>query len=313
MYDFEIFADSASNIPDHLREERGIHVVPYICTIDGNEFSCIQEGVKYEDIAKEFYARMRAGADVKSSLIVEERFVSALSPVLEAGKDAVLITISSQISGTYQQAVAAKKTLETQFPARKVYVLDSKNAGLAEGLLTLKVADLRDMGQSAKACAEWWDDNVFCMNSYFTVDDLKYLRKGGRISRTLAFAGSLLNIKPLLKGDANAKIAFCGKSRGRKKALAAIVEAFDKHVIRPESQTIAIAHADCEAEAMELAETLKAHGASDVIVEYYDLCTGIHVGPGTIALFFFGTDRRTNAPAPETGKQSNAAPEKVSS
>ncbi|MDE7295666.1 MAG: DegV family protein [Clostridia bacterium] len=294
MADFDIFVDSSANIPDNLRGD--IHVIPYLCTINDEEFACTQEA-GFSERAKEFYQKMREGADVKTSLIVEERFVEALTPTLEAGKDALLITIASGISGTYNQAINAKKTLAERFPKQKVYVLDSSNASMGEGLLALKVADLRAMGESAETCAEWVTRNAYKMNSYLTVDDLKYLRKGGRISRTLAIAGTLLNIKPLIRADGGtpAKLSAFGKVRGRKKAISSLVEAFDKYVVRPETQTIAITHADCEEDALELAHILKEHGARDVIIEYYDLCSGIHVGPGTLALFFMGKDRKSES------------------
>lgn len=295
MADFEIFVDSSANIPDNLRDK--IKVIPYVCTIDGKEFTCTEDA-DFSETAKKFYQKMRENADVKTSLIVEERFVEELTPTLETGKDVLLFIISSGVSGTYNQALNAKKTLEQRFPNQKVYVLDSANASLGEGLLALKAADLRAMGESAETCAEWVTRNAYKMNSYLTVDDLKYLRKTGRISKTLAIAGTLLNIKPILRADgsSSAKIVGYGKVRGRKKAIASLVEAFDKHVVHPESQTIAIAHADCEEDALELARILKEHGARDIIVEYYDLCTGIHVGPGTLALFFMGKDRKSESP-----------------
>lgn len=301
MADFEIFVDSAANLPDEIRLQRGIHVIPYLCTMDGENFSCYDENGNFREAAQTFYRKMRENAEIKTSLIGEERIVEALTPSLEAGKDVVLITISAGISGTYNQAVNAQKSLLKRFPERKIFVADSANASLGEGLLAIKVADLRDLGESAEACAEWLKRNTYKMNSFFTVEDLNYLRKGGRISRTLALAGSLLGIKPLLTADGGipAKLSFMGKARGRKKALSAIVEAFDKNAVRPETQTVAIAHADCEDEAKELAETLKAHGAGEVILEYYDLCTGSHVGPGTIAVFFMGTDRRNDPPLSE--------------
>ncbi len=313
MADFVIYADSSSNIPDELRISRDIRIVSYYCTVDGKELPCAEQGGNYSETAKEYYRKMRENADVKTSLIVESRFVEALTPALEQNQDVLLFTIASGISGTYQQALAAKKTLEKQFPKRKVYVLDSANASLGEGLLVLKAADLRDMGESAETCSEWVKRNAYKMNSYFTVEDLKYLRKGGRISRTLAIAGSLLNIKPLLRADGstNAKISFFGKARGRKKSVSALVEAFDKHAVRPEGQTVGIAHADCEEEALELAATIKEHGARDVIVEYYDICSGTHVGPGTLALFFMGKDRKNEAPQAEAAPQGKTVPHRV--
>lgn len=291
---FEVFADSSANLPDKIRAERNIHIISYYFHVDGEEKLCYNGNGNFSADAKKFYAEMRGGLEAKTSLIVEQRFVEAIAPTLAAGKDAVLITIASGISGTYAQALLAKATLEKEYPGRKVYVADSANASLGEGLLVLKAADLRDMGESAESAAAWLKDNTYRLNSYLTVDDLRYLRRGGRISTVLAFAGTLLNIKPLITADGgtNAKLTVYGKAHGRKKALSALMEAFDAHVLHPEEQTVAVAHADCEEEANEMAALLKAHGARDVIVEYYDLCSGSHAGPGTLAIFFLGTDRR---------------------
>lgn len=313
MADFEIFVDSCANIPDEIRTARNIRMIPYRITVNGEEITCTEDGGNFVETAKEFYKKMREGADVKSSLIGEERFIEAFTPTLEAGKDLILITLTSGMSGTNAQAQAAQKTLAKKYPKRKIFVLDSANASLGEGLLAIKAADLRDMGESVEACAEWVKENTYKMNSFFTVDDLKYLRKSGRISLTLAIAGTILNIKPILTADAgeSAKIASFGKVRGRKKAISAIVEAFDKYVVRPETQTIAIAHADCEEEALELAAILKEHGANDIIINYYDICSGTHVGPGTLALFFMGHDRKGDAPATETSPRKKTATSKI--
>ena len=310
MTRFEIFTDSAANIPDGIRNEREIRVIPYLCNVNGEDFSCIQEGYAFEEVAKEFYAKMRAGAEVKTSLIGQQKIADAFTPYLEEGKDIIMVTIASGISGTYAQAVNAKNELEKEFPDRKIYIVDGANASLGEGLIVLRVADLRDMGESIENCYEWAVNNAYKVNSYVTVDDLKYLRKGGRISKTLALAGSLLNIKPLLKADGGkpAKLTFFSKTRGRKKALSALLEYFDAQVERPEQQTVAITHADCEEEANELAAQLKERGVRDVIVEYYDLCTGTHVGPGTIAIFFFGKDRRAGSPEAEASPMLARAP-----
>lgn len=312
MADFEIFTDSSANIPNDLRKERNIHIISYICSVNGTDKYCFEDR-PFEETAKRFYAEMRANADIKTSLIVEERFIEAITPSLEAGRDVIIVTIASGISGTYAQAVAAQKTLSKKYPQRKILVADSANASLGEGLLVLKVADLRDMGESIETCAEWVKNNAYKMNSFFTVDDLKYLRKGGRISRTLAIAGTLLSIKPILTADgsANAKISFFGKARGRKKAISTLVDSFRRNCIRPEGQTIAITHADCEEEALALAAELKELGARDVIVEYYDICTGTHVGPGTIALFFMGKDRRNETFAAEAVAQGKTVPSKL--
>ena len=313
MNKFEIFVDSGTNIPDALLKKHAITVVPYTCIVNGEERLCYEKDRPFEQTAKRYYEDLRNGADIKTSLIPKERFVEYLTPALEQGKDAVIFTISSGVSGTYAQATYAKEELEAKFKGCNVFVIDSANASMGSGLQALKAADLRDMGESAEACVAAIKENIYKLNSYFTVADLKYLRKGGRISATLAIAGTLLNIKPILKADGGspAKISFFGKERGRKKALAALADAFSNNVENPENQVISITHADCIEDAEELAQTLRERGAKDVIIEYYDLCTGSHVGPGTVALFFWGKDRRNPAPATQKKTFSRPAAQKI--
>ncbi|MBD5584142.1 MAG: DegV family protein, partial [Clostridia bacterium] len=201
------------------------------------------------------------------------------------------------ISGTHAQALSAKEELEKAYPSSKVHVIDTANASLGSGLLALKACEMKEAGKSAEEVAVWAQENAYTVNSYVTVGDLKYLRKGGRVSAVAAIAGTLLNIKPVLWANDTtpAKLAVCGKERGKKKALSAIIKAFDDNVLDAENQTVAIAHADCIEDANEIAEALKTRGVKDIIIEYYDLCTGSHAGPGTVALFFFGKSRLKEA------------------
>ncbi|MDE7265723.1 MAG: DegV family EDD domain-containing protein, partial [Clostridia bacterium] len=210
MTKFDIYVDSSANLTDEMIATANINVIPYICTINGEERLCYESGKPFAVTAKKHYEDMQTGADAKTSLIGEARFIEAVTPSLEAGKDVFIITIAAGISGTYSQAVAAKRTLEKQFPKNKVYVGDSANASLGEGLLAINVARLRDIGESLTACAEWFEENKYKMNAYCVVQDLKYLRKGGRISTTLAIAGTILNIKPILRADGGnpAKLTF---------------------------------------------------------------------------------------------------------
>ena len=295
MAKFDIYCDSGANIPYELVVERDIHVIPYSFTINGVEQSCYGMEEKFNEAAKEFYALVREGADVKTSLISTQKIIDAVKPSLENGKDVLITVISSGISGTFNQGKEAVKELAKLYPDRKVIVCDSSNASMGEGLQVLKACDLRDMGEDIEACAEWIESNKYNLNSYLTVGDLKYLKKSGRISTTLAIAGTLLNIKPILKanGEDVAQIVFHAKERGRKRALQALAENFAANVVEPENQTISICHADCEEDALALAEMVKERGAKEIIIEYYDLCTGSHVGPGTVALFFYGKDRKT--------------------
>ncbi len=299
MKQFDIYVDSGANIPMALEREHKITVIPFYMRVNGVERPCYEKGVPFEETAKAFYADMRAGADIQTSLVNAQTFYEAVLPSMKAGRDALVFTISSGISATHKQAQEAKKMLEEEFPERKVYVLDSANASMGEGLLALKAAALRDLGESAEAVAQWVEENAYRVNSYVTVGDLKYLRKTGRISAPLAIAGTILNIKPLIRADGGtpAKLTVYGRAHGRKKALLAMVEAFKKHVVKPETQTVAICHCDCAEDAEYVAGLIREVGVQDVIIEYYDLCTGSHPGPETVALFFFGEDRRGSAAA----------------
>ncbi len=309
---FDIYVDSSANIPDELLERLSINVIPYHCLIDGKDTVCYEKGTPFRESAREFYKKLRAGAEVKTSLIGEEAIISAVTPTLESGRDALMITIASGISGTFAQAKLAAEELNKKYSS-KLYVCDSANASMGQGLLAIKAANLRDMGESCAACAKWVDDNAYKINSFFTVEDLKYLRRGGRISATLAIAGSILNIKPILTADGgiNAKLAFFSRERGRKRAILALLKMFDEKATDPANNQVAITHADCEEDALFLADELKKRGVKDIIVEYYDICTGSHAGPGTLALFFTGKDRRAKSPESKKTRHGKTAEQKI--
>ncbi len=295
MNKYEIYVDSGNNIPDELLEKYDINVVPFTCTIDGKETDCYEKGVPFKQTAVRFYEALRAGADIKTSLIGAAKFAEYVAPALTNGKDVIIFTISSGISGTYNQAVAAQKELAEKYPDRKIIVRDSANASMGSGMQAIKAAELRDEGESVENCDKWFEENGYKFNSYVTVGDLKYLRKGGRVSAVAAIAGTILNIKPILHANETspANLTVCAKERGKKKALAYIANAYSQRAENVGNDTVYICHADSVDDANELAQMIKDRGAKEVILEYYDLCTGSHVGPGTVALFFFGKDRRT--------------------
>ena len=269
MNNFDIFADSAANLTDGMVAESGVKIIPFHYIVNGEEKFCYHEGRPFAEVAKEFYTELASGADIKTSLVCEQQFIDAVTPSLEQGKDVLLITITEGLSGTFAQATKAAEALKAKFPDRKVIVVDE--------------------------CAKWLEENKYLMNAYVTVNDLKYLRKGGRVSTVAAVAGAILNIKPMLKADgaSPAMLTVYAKERGRRKSIDALLRAYTEYASHEIESTVCITHGDCEDEAKALAEEFKKLGASNVIIEYYDLCTGAHVGPGTIAVFFFGKDRRT--------------------
>ena len=295
MHNFDIFADSAANLTDEMVAETGIKIIPFHYIINGKERPCYDKGTPFAQIAKEFYTELAKGTDIKTSLICEQDFVDAVTPSLEAGRDAIIVTITEGLSGTFLQAMKAQETLREKFPDRKVLVVDSVNASLGEGILAYRAAKMRDGGADIEECAKWLEDNKYLLNSYVTVNDLKYLKRSGRVSTIAAVAGAILNIKPMLKADGGspATLRVYAKERGRKKSIDALLKAFSEYAGEGFADTVCIAHGDCEEEASALAEEFKKRGATEVFIEYYDLCTGSHVGPGTLAVFFFGKDRRT--------------------
>lgn len=291
MGNFEIFVDSAANLTDELIAKHDIKVVPYVCSINGKEMACYQDGVPSDTIAKKFYEAMREGAETKTTLINADRFIDAVTPAMQSGKDVLLIVITTKLSGTYNQALAAQARLKEAFPDRKLLVVDSFNASLGEGLMAVYAAEKREAGEDIESVYKWVCDHVAYMNSYVTVSSLKYLKRSGRVNAAKAIVGTILKINPIVWGSDRGELEVFCNERGRKKALSKLVEMFKERVIDPENQHIAIAHADCLEEAEALAEMIKAAGAKEVIINMYDLCTGAHIGPGTIALFFMGIKR----------------------
>ena len=295
MNNFDIFADSAANLTDGMVAESGVKIIPFHYIVNGEEKLCYHEGRPFGEVAKEFYTELASGADIKTSLVCEQQFIEALTPSLEEGKDVLLVTITEALSGTFSQATKAAETLSGKYPDRKIIVFDSANASLGEGYLAYKAAKLRADGASLDECVRWLEENKYLMNAYVTVNDLKYLRKGGSVSSVAAVAGALLYMIPMLKADgaSPAMLTVYAKERGRRKSIDALLRAYTEFASHEIESTVCITHGDCEEEAKALAEEFKKLGASDVFIEYYDLCTGAHVGPGTIAVFFFGKDRRT--------------------
>lgn len=289
---FEIVVDSASNLPKSILDQYSMSVVSYHYTMDGEEYLCYDETKDYEKTCIEYYEKLRAGSDVHTSLINSESFINALRPILDEGKDVVLVVMSSGISGSAQSAKLAVDELTEEYPDRKIYAIDTLGASLGEGLQAIKLAKLREEGKSIDEAVQFILDDLKYMNQYFIVGDLKYLKKGGRISGAEAAIGNLLAIKPILRGNTEGKIVVQEKVRTRNKSIETLIQYVANNITNAENQVIGLAHCDVPEEAAYVtAELKKRCHVKDVIEIYYDLCTGGHVGPGTIAIFFDGKER----------------------
>ena len=290
-----VYVDSGANIPAVHVEKYGINVIPFVNLVDGKEVPGFEPGLTEEEErqkGKEYYDSIRNGAKVSTSLINTGTFEEIFEKELAAGNDVIYIAISSGISGTYNAARAACEELKEKYPDREVYAVDSMNASLASGIPAIYATELAAKGVGAGKIAQLLTDAAPYMNGVFTVGDLKYLANTGRISGVAAFAGNVLNIKPILKGNAQGFIVQVKKMRGRKKAVDELSKLILDNIIEPEKQILGIAHADAYEESLEVMEKVQEKvKVRDFINTSYDFCTGSHVGPDTIAVFFMGYDR----------------------
>lgn len=281
---FRILTDTSANLPSELVKEKDITVIPFPYFVNGARHTCLDtEGFD----GKTFYGAMREGAEVTTSQINPQNYLDVMRPVLEGGEDILFVGMSSGISGAYHSAELAAEELRTEFPERKIRLVDTIGASLGEGLLVLRAVRDKLAGLSLDAIYEKLMDLRHRLCNIFTVDDLKYLRKGGRLSNLSFIVGTILQIKPLLKGNKEGKIVAFAKLRGRKKALEELAKRYDEYVVNAEEQTIGIAHADCPEDAAYLVELLRRnHPPKEILIVGYEPVTGSHVGPGTLALFF---------------------------
>ncbi len=287
---YTVFTDGCSNLPGRILTELNIRVLPCSYVFDG------KPGVYEGDIdafdSHAYYEKLRAGAEMKTSLLNSQLFMDHFRTALEAGEDVVYVGLSSGVSGTLQAAKIAAEELMEEFPERTVRVVDSLGAGFGPGLLACRAADLRNEGKTANEAGEILDEEVKHLLQIFTVDDLNFLKRTGRVSGATAAIGTILNIKPLLWGDPTGHIVALSKCRGRKKAIEAIVEIYRNRAIDAQNQRIAISHGDCLEEAQILADKVcQICKPKELIICPHEPFTGSHVGPGMLALFFFGEER----------------------
>ncbi len=289
---FAIITDTSANIPHEKTLEWDISIIPFTYYISGKELSCV-ETEQFD--GKQFYDAMRGGSKVTTSQIPPQRFIDFMRPILEEGKDILYVGMSSGISGAFQSANTAMRHLLRDFPERKIRLVDSLGASLGEGLLVIRAKECRDEGLSIDETAELLEAVRPCVYQVFTVEDLVYLRRSGRISNFSRAIGSTLNIKPLLKGNEEGKIVSFAKVLGRKRSITALADKYASLVKDPASQTVYIAHADCEEDAQTLAALLREKAEpKEVFMTCYEPVTGSHVGPGALALFFLAdTDVRS--------------------
>ncbi len=281
----KLFTDTSANLPVSIIREYGIEVVPFSYTVNGKE---VPYSAETDFNGKAFYEAMRAGAEVKTSMINVSDFIAAFEQWIAKGDAVIYVGMSGGISGTAHSAKLAAEELLEKYPAAKIAAIDTYAASLGEGFLVIETAKMIERGDPFLKIVKKIELLRKNMCQFFTVDDLAYLRKGGRISGAAAVVGTVLNIKPILRGDENGKIVLCGKIRGFNKSMEALANKYDELVF-DKTADVGIAHADNPEGAQRLEDILRAKGFSGELLKVvYEPVTGSHVGPGTIALFFMG-------------------------
>lgn len=290
MGEYVILTDSCCDLTEELVRELGVSYVPLRFTIENQTY---QDWLDHRDLPYgEFYAKLRSGSMAATAAINPTDWVAAMEPVLEAGKDVLLIAFSSGLSSTYQAAELAADELRPRFPERKILVVDSLCASSGEGLLVWYAANKRKDGASIEEVYDWLEANKLHLSHWFTVEDLNFLKRGGRVSATTALVGTVLGIKPVLHVDDEGHLINVDKARGRKASLNALVDRMEKTAIHPEGETVFICHGDCLSEAEYVAAQVKARmHVADVKLFGTGPVIGSHSGPGTMALFFMGKQR----------------------
>lgn len=287
---FAIYTDGCSNLPRRLLDALDIRVLPFPYMIDGQTY--IYNGDVDSFDSHSYYDSMRAGRVVTTSLLNAEAFAQHYRVALQEGLDVLYVGMSSGVSGTFQASCMAALELQEEFPERKVLNVDSLGASLGVGLLACRASDLRAEGKSIEATKRVLDGEVVRLCQFFTVENLVYLHRSGRVSAATYALGSVLDIKPLLRGDEEGHIVSCAKCRGRKKAVAAILEKYRTKAVDPQNNRVFISHGDCPEEAEALAAQVRAIAEpKELIVVPHEPTTGSHVGPGMLALYFLGDHR----------------------
>ena len=284
---YQIITDSACDFPTPMYEQLNLTMLPLTITFRG-----VSANDRNDDSLKEVYDGLRNGEVATTAAVNPQSWDGAMRPQLQNGKDVLVLAFSSGLSTTYQSAVIAAEELKEEFPERKIIVVDTLCASLGQGLLVWYACKLRDQGKSLEEVSAWVEENKFHLCHWFTVDDLMYLKRGGRISAATAVVGTMLQIKPVLHMDDEGHLINMAKARGRRGSLDALVKKLQELGAGYDNSTVFLSHGDCLEDARYVEKQLKEKcGVKEVVISYVGAVIGSHSGPGTVALFFLGEHR----------------------
>ena len=288
MNNYVIFTDSACDIKPELLKEWGVEFIEMSFRFEGEDKSYYNNQLEIKD----FYNKMRNGGIAKTSAVNPEDFSNAFSEILKQGNDILYLGFSSGLSTTFNSARIAAEELKPLYPERNIIAVDTLCASAGQGLILYLTVQKKNEGADIESAAAFAEGIKLNLCHWFTVDDLVYLKRGGRVSPTVAFVGTVLGIKPVLHVDNDGKLINITKARGRKSALATIVEKYGELASTTEKGSVFISQADCLEDAELVKSMIKEKYGADVsIISDIGPVIGAHSGPGTIALFFVGKER----------------------
>ena len=287
MSNYQIITDSGCDLPLEMRQQLDVNMVSLTLQFRGKE---LQDSVG-EDITS-LYEGLRAGEVASTSAVNPDTWSGIMEAALQAGKDALVLAFSSGLSTTYQSAVIASQDLKEKYPQRRIRVVDTRSASLGQGLLVWYACQKRDEGMTLDQLADWVEETKYRLCHWFTVDDLMYLKRGGRVSAATAIVGTMLGIKPVLHMDDEGHLINVGKVRGRKASIEALAEKLGQLGLPGQNKKVFICHGDCLEDAKQLEAIVKEkYGVEEAFIGYTGAVIGSHSGPGTLALFFLGEKR----------------------
>jgi DegV family protein with EDD domain len=284
-----IITDSCSDLPLEYVRKRDLPILSFTFNYMGEDRKDdLGQTLSYTD----FYNGIREGHMSTTSQVNSHTYVDFFRPYVELGKPIIYMCFSSALSGSYNNAVMARQMLLEEYPEASISIIDTLSASMGQGLLVHLALELRDQGFGYKEIIEWIENNKRRLAHWFTVDDLEHLRRGGRLSGAAAFIGSILSIKPILHVDSEGRLVPVSKVKGRKKSLKSLLEKMQETAVNPEQQTIFISHGDAPEDANYLADMVRDQlSVKNILINHIGPVIGSHSGPGTVALFFFATQR----------------------
>ncbi|MCI9393715.1 MAG: DegV family protein [Oscillospiraceae bacterium] len=287
---FVLLTDSSADLSAELVRDLDIQVLPLSFTIHNKNYYNYPDNRDMNP--HEFYIRLRHGEVATTSAMNVAQYTEVMEPFLQQGLDVLILAFSSGLSSTYQSSRLAAEELMEKYPQRKIFTVDTLCASMGQGLLVYLAARKRQGGASIEEVRDWTETRKLSICHQFTVDDLHFLKRGGRISGATALMGTMLNIKPVLHVDGTGRLVNIGKARGRQAALKALMDKMEQTAIDPHSQTVFISHGDCPEDAQTLAQMVRERfGVREIVINYIGPVIGAHSGPGTLALFYIGTER----------------------